>query len=181
MSPSTQRAFSSPALFSLANASISTERSSRDGIEAALRWQGDSGLRAELSYTWSDFTFDEFVDDSGNDFAGNTLPGLPRQFAHARLSFDIENGFYGSIEANYSGQLYANNANSVEVSSYIVSNLRIAYRGQSGRWRLEPFLGINNIFDESYNSNIRSNAFGGRYFEPAPVRNYYAGIVIRFE
>ena len=160
---------------------VNAGRSSRDGIEAALRWQGDSGLRAELSYTWSDFTFDEFVDDSGNDFAGNTLPGLPRQFAHARLSYDIENGFYGSFEVNYSGQLYANNANSVEVSSYIVSNLRIAYRGQSGRWRLEPFLGINNIFDESYNSNIRSNAFGGRYFEPAPVRNYYAGIVIRFE
>ena len=160
---------------------VNAGRSSRDGVEAALRWKGNSGLRAELSYTWSDFTFDEFVDDSGNDFAGNTLPGLPRQFAYARLSYDIENGFYGSIEANYSGQLYANNANSVEVSSYIVSNLRIAYRGQSGRWRLEPFLGINNIFDESYNSNIRSNAFGGRYFEPAPVRNYYAGIVIRFE
>jgi iron complex outermembrane receptor protein len=160
---------------------VNAGRSSRDGIEAALRWQGDSGLRAELSYTWSDFTFDEFIDDSGNDFGGNTLPGLPRQFAYARLSYDIENGFYGSIEANYSGRLYANNANSVEVASYIVSNLRIAYRGQSGRWRLEPFLGINNIFDESYNSNIRSNAFGGRYFEPAPVRNYYAGIVIRFE
>ena len=156
-------------------------QSSRDGLEAALRWQGESGLQAELSYTWSDFSFDEFVDDSGNDFAGNKIPGLPRQFAHARLSYDNDHGLYGSIEANYSGQLYANNANSVEVPSYVVTNLKIAYRGQRGRWQFEPFAGINNIFDESYNSNIRSNAFGGRYFEPAPIRNYYAGIVIRFE
>jgi iron complex outermembrane receptor protein len=50
-----------------------------------------------------------------------------------------------------------------------------------GRWQVEPYLGINNLFDESYNSNIRINAFGGRFFEPAPVRNYYAGIVMRFE
>ena len=160
---------------------VNAGRSSRDGLETALRWQGESGLRAELSYTWSDFAFDEFVDDNGNDFAGNKLPGLPREFAHARLSYDNDHGFYGSIEANYSGQLYANNANSVEVPSYVVANLKMAYRGQSGRWLIEPFAGINNIFDKSYNSNIRSNAFGGRYFEPAPIRNYYAGIVIRFE
>jgi iron complex outermembrane receptor protein len=37
-----------------------------------------------------------------------------------------------------------------------------------------------NLFNESYNSNIRINAFGGRYFEPAPERNIYAGLVIRF-
>jgi iron complex outermembrane receptor protein len=160
---------------------VNAGRSSRDGLEAALRWQGESGLRAELSYTLSDFAFDEFVDDNGNDFAGNKLPGLPRQFGYARLSYDNDHGFYGSIEANYSGQLYADNANSVEVPSYVVANLKIAYRGQSGRWLIEPFAGINNIFDKSYNSNIRSNAFGGRYFEPAPIRNYYAGIVIRFE
>ena len=160
---------------------VNAGRSSRDGLEVALSWQGESGLRTDLSYTWSDFAFDEFVDDNGNDFAGNKIPGLPRQFAYARLSYDNDHGFYGSIEANYSGQLYANNANSVEVPSYVVANMKIAYRGQNGRWLLEPFVGINNIFDESYNSNIRSNAFGGRYFEPAPIRNYYAGIVIRFE
>jgi hypothetical protein len=39
---------------------------------------------------------------------------------------------------------------------------------------LRPYVGINNLFNESYNSNIRINAFGGRYFEPAPERNIYA-------
>jgi iron complex outermembrane receptor protein len=69
----------------------------------------------------------------------------------------------------------------VEVSSYVVSGLRASYEIQNGKWLFRPYVGINNIFDEGYNSNIRINAFGGRYYEPAPERNYYAGIVVRFE
>ncbi|MGB5580800.1 MAG: hypothetical protein WBM68_09575, partial [Woeseia sp.] len=51
----------------------------------------------------------------------------------------------------------------------------------SGRWRVRPHIGINNLFDERYNSNIRINAFGSRYYEPAPDRNVYAGVVVGFE
>jgi iron complex outermembrane receptor protein len=40
------------------------------------------------------------------------------------------------------------------------------------------YAGINNLFDESYNNNIRINAFGGRYFEPATGRNVYVGIIV---
>ncbi len=156
-------------------------KSSRNGIETMARWKWESGFQAELSYTWSDFTFDEFADDNGNDFSGKHLPGLPRHFAYASLTYDNEKNLYGTFEINYSGDLYANNANDVNVPSYVVSNLRFGYRGVLGRWQVEPYLGINNLFDESYNSNIRINAFGGRFFEPAPIRNYYAGIVMRFE
>jgi iron complex outermembrane receptor protein len=45
---------------------------------------------------------------------------------------------------------------------------------------IRPYIGINNIFDELYNSNVRINAFGGRYYEPAPDRNIYAGFVVNF-
>ena len=156
-------------------------KSSRTGIEALGTWTGQSGLQFELSYTWSDFEFDEFIDANGNDYSGKQLPGLPRHFAFARLSYDHEKNIYGAFEINYSGDLFATNANNVSVPSYVVANFRAGYRIESGRWRLEPYVGVNNVFDESYNSNIRINAFGGRFFEPAPERNYYAGIVIRFE
>ena len=155
--------------------------SSRDGFEAMLRWQGNSGLAAEFSYTFSDFRFENFVDADGNDFSGSRLPGLPRHFAYASLSVESEKGLFGRFDINYSGDLYAENANNVNVSSYVVGNIRFGFRAQAGRWRLEPYLGIYTLFDESYNNNIRINAFGACYFEPAPDRNYYAGIVMRFE
>ncbi len=156
-------------------------RSTRTGVETALTWTSNTGFVVDASLTWSDFTFDEFVDDNGNDFSGSHLPGLPELFGYLGLKYQSENGFQATFETSYSGDLFANNANSIKVPSYVVSGLRASYQFESGNWLFQPYGGINNLFNESYNSNIRINAFGGRYFEPAPERNYYAGIVIRFQ
>jgi iron complex outermembrane receptor protein len=43
-----------------------------------------------------------------------------------------------------------------------------------------PYLGVNNLFDEEFNSNIRINAYGGRYYEPAPGRNGYLGVTLNY-
>jgi iron complex outermembrane receptor protein len=154
--------------------------SSRNGIEAAMSWANDSGFRLDASYTWSDFKFDDFIDDNSNDFSGNQLPGLPEHFGYLGLSFNSDYGFSSTFELIYSGELVANNANTANVSSYTVANLRLSYEMTPGQWVVRPYAGINNVFDESYNSNVRINAFGGRYFEPAPDRNFYAGVVVNF-
>jgi iron complex outermembrane receptor protein len=155
--------------------------SSRTGVEMAMTWTLGGGFSADVSYTWSDFKFDTFVDDDGNDFSGKRLPGLPRHFGYFGFRYESEKGLTATLESVYSGQLFADSANSVAVSGYAISNLRVSREFSRGDWTLRPYLGINNIFDESYNSNIRINAFGGRFFEPAPMRNLYAGIVIRFD
>ena len=35
--------------------------------------------------------------------------------------------------------------------------------------------GVENATDRRYSLGNDLNAFGGRYFQPAPGRNYYAG------
>jgi Outer membrane receptor for ferrienterochelin and colicins len=55
-------------------------RSTRRGLEAALRLNPLDGLTADLSYTYSDFYYEEYV-SLGQDFGGNQLPGVPRHFA----------------------------------------------------------------------------------------------------
>ena len=167
---------SSPGRSFYANAGKST----RNGLETAISWSNSSGFGVDASFTWSDFTFDEFLDDNGNDFSGSHLPGVPDYFAYLGLNYATNGGFKITFETSYSGSLYANNANTVKVPSYVVSGLYATYEIQHGAWLLRPYVGINNLFNENYNSNIRINAFGGRYFEPAPERNIYAGLVIRF-
>jgi iron complex outermembrane receptor protein len=66
----------------------------------------------------------------------------------------------------------------VEVGDYVVSNLRGGFRWQADRCSFEPFVGVNNLFDERYMSNIRLNAAFGRYYEPAPGRNAYGGVLV---
>jgi len=155
-------------------------RSDRTGVESALSWHHESGLTADLSYTYSDFTFEDFIDESGNDIAGASLPGLPRHFGYAGLSYRSDNGVFARLEAVYSGSLYADSANTTEVDSYVVTNFRASKEFPGGNWLIRPYLGVNNIFNERYFSNIRINAFGGRYFEPAPERNLYVGVVVRY-
>ena len=160
---------------------VNAGRSDRSGIETAVSWEHDSGFSVDASYTWSDFTYDVFIDENGNDFAGRQLPGLPEHFAYLGLSYRSAQGTTATFETNYSGDLFANNANSAQVDAYAVSNLRVYHEFTTGRWRVRPHIGINNLLNERYNSNIRINAFGGRYFEPAPERNIYAGVVVGFE
>jgi len=155
--------------------------SSRSGVEMAISWAMGGGFGADVSYTWSEFEFDSFVDDNGDDFSGNSLPGLPRHFGYIGLHYESGKGISATLESVYSGKLFANTANTVSVPGYAVSNFRVSHEFTRGNWTLRPYLGINNLFGERYNSNIRINAFGGRFYEPAPVRNLYAGIVVRFE
>ncbi len=159
---------------------VNAGRSDRRGLETALRYEHESGFGLDASWTWSDFTYDEFTDDAGNDFAGKRLPGLPEHFGYLGLRWRFERGITALLEASYSGDLYADDANTAEVGAWTVANLRVYGEATRGRWQLRPYVGLNNLFDERYFGNIRINAFGGRYYEPAPGRNVYAGISASF-
>ena len=155
-------------------------RSTRKGLEFSYVGTSLSGLQWTLAYTHSDFVFDEFTDDNGNDFAANKIPGIPDNFFFAELSYERPSGFFSTIDLQHADSLFANNANTETVDGYTVINLRAGFDKVMGSCTLTPFVGINNLFDERYTANVRINAFGGRYFEPAPERNFYAGISVRY-
>ncbi|MEE8495984.1 MAG: TonB-dependent receptor, partial [Xanthomonadales bacterium] len=132
------------------------------------------------TYTWSDFTFDEFQGVDGEVFSGNTIPGIPEHLFNVALAWSHSSGFYAGWDLLYAGRFYADNANQVETGDYLVSNLRAGYRRAGKHWEISPFVGVNNLFDEEYIGNVRLNASFGRYYEPAPERNVYAGVSIRY-
>ncbi|MEW8505896.1 MAG: TonB-dependent receptor [Candidatus Thiodiazotropha sp.] len=155
--------------------------SRRNGLEAQLVFEPLEHLIATLAYTYSDFEFDEFINDNGDDFSGKTIPGVPENLLSADFTYAHPNGVYGQFTALYVDEIYADNANSVTNDAYTVADLRLGYTGFIGPWELAPFIGVNNMFDKQYNGNVRINAFGGRYFEPAPDRDFYAGLTLRYD
>jgi len=157
-------------------------KSTRNGIELSFISEPIDGLRFSLAYTYSDFKFDRFVDDSGNDFAGNTIPGIPENLLHGEIAYKHSSGFYGVVDALDVGSVYANNANSAVSESYNVVNFRTGLADyRIGNWLLSPFIGVNNLTNEQYAANVRINAFGGRFFEPAPERHFFGGLAIRYD
>ena len=152
--------------------------SKRAGIEIGLTSFIGKGLTGSTVYTFSDFTYLDFKTvDAVHD--GKMLPGIPKQFGYGELSYVHSSGFYFKLQARFSGELYADDANKVKEQPYSVMNIRVGYQKRFSEWLFEPFAGINNLFDKKYNSNVRLNAWGGRYFEPASGFHIYGGVRVR--
>ena len=62
------------------------------------------------------------------------------------------------------GELFADNLNETQVSSYNLLNITYSKQILNNS---EIYLGVNNLLDVNYFDNIRINAFGKRYYEPA--------------
>ena len=155
--------------------------STHEGLEAALTMELLPYLTVNLAYTLSDFTFDRFRDREGNRFDGNKIPGVPDNQIHVGLSYRHPDGFYAGWDLLYAESFFADNANTVKSDSYTLSGLRAGYAHEWNGLEISPFVGINNLLDEEYFDNVRLNAGFGRYFEPAPERNYYGGIGVRYD
>lgn len=149
------------------------------GLEAALA-APFGAHRATLSYTFNDFTF---IDDGNPDagWEGNRLPGVPRHHLFGGLALRPAPGLRLDLEVEHTGAYFASDTNdpASRNDAATVTDLRATYDLRLKGARLEPFIAVNNITNERYNSSVVVNAVGGRYFEPAPGRNVYVGVSVR--
>lgn len=153
--------------------------SSHDGIETSVSRALSDSLEVSLSYTWSDFVFDRFEGLDGQSFDDNRIPGIPRHLVQASLRWRPGTDWFAGLDVLHASGIYADNANRVETDAYTVADIRVEYRWRGSRFQFAPFAAVNNLFDERYADNVRLNAMFGRYFEPAPGRNIFAGIELR--
>jgi len=149
----------------------------RKGIEVFINQKIGNSLQLSGSYTYSDFEYDDYVLPSG-DFRGNELPGIPKHLATASLQYQ-KNNVILQLNGQFTGDFFADDANETRIEDYTVVNLKAGYNFKRTSYSLAPFFGINNLFDTTYNDNVRLNAFGSRYYEPAPGFNVYVGLNLR--
>lgn len=168
---------------------INAGRTKHDGLELALnyKWLENKNLSISsfINYTLNNFIFKEFIDDT-NDFSGNDLSGVPSDIFNAGIDFDSAIGLYGNINFQYVGSMPITDANSLYSDGYKLTNLKIGFRiNLNKKLKLNTFLGVNNIFDEIYASQILINTsgFGGsdpRYYYPGNPINYFSGINLNY-
>lgn len=137
-------------------------------------------LKVWGSYTYSHFRFDEYQQGE-TDLSGNELTGVAPHAATAGLDLSTRFGAYLNLTANYVDDIPLNDANTVYADSHVVAGARLGLKRQLGNsLGLEVFGGVDNLTDEKYSLGNDLNAFGGRYFQPAPARNYYGGIRLKY-
>ncbi len=166
---------SNPGRFFYRNAGVST----RKGIESSLNWQATNYFSGRISYTYSDFKYNDYL-VAGNQYGGNRLPGIPKHLATGGLTYTYSEKGLVILEGRYLDRIFADDANTAFSDSFFELNLRIQHTlpMRNHKWTL--FGGINNLFDSEHIDNVRLNAFGGNYFEAAPGRNFYVGLGLRW-
>ena len=151
--------------------------SSRDGVELLIEWIPDPAFSTRFAYTWQNFKFVRFA-PGGDDFSGNLEPGSPPHRVFAGFDHVAPFGLRSGMTVRWVDDYTLDNANTVFNWAYTVVDLRFGF---DAAWRgvdVRPFVGIDNLFNALYNSSTITNAFGRRYYEPSPDREYYVGLTI---
>ena len=95
------------------------------------------------------------------------------------LSFEqaLGGGWQLDLHGRYVSRMPVDDASSTRTDAYWIADFLLAHEGLgTGARRIRPFVGLRNLFDESYTASVAVNAFGGRFFEPGPPRAVYAGV-----
>jgi len=150
----------------------------RMGLElfTQLNWKN---IEVQSTFTSAKYLFE---DDkiTTQDFKSNNLPGIPKSQFFINLIHTSKKNWITKLTFENTGKFYANNSNSVLIDSYQKTRFQTG-KSVDVKWsEVNFFLGINNLLNQEYFDNIRLNAFGSRFYEPAPPRNVFTGFSLNF-
>lgn len=137
-------------------------------------------LRYQSATTYSHFRFGEYhLGD--NDYSGNKVTAVPEWTWGNTLLFSFGKRFGLTLSHYFSSAMPLNDANSVFSDSYHLVQMKATKLwALTSSLQMELFVGADNLLQEEYSLGNDINAFGNRYYNPAPRRNYYGGATLTF-
>ncbi len=114
-----------------------------------------------------------------NDFSNNKVTAVPDWVWTNALSITLQKQFGLNISHNFTSTMPLNDANTMLSEKFHLVQAKGFWKWQrKNNPHLQFFAGVDNLLNESYSLGNDINAFGNRFFNPAPTRNYYGGIKI---
>lgn len=136
-------------------------------------------LQVQGAYTFNHFRFNDYIKEEV-DFSGNELTGTAPNVFIASIDLQTRPGIFAYISYNFTDEIPLNDENTIYADAYQLVDVRGGWQHRLQQGTLEIFAGINNLLDETYSLGNDLNAYGNRYFQPAPARNFYGGIKYKF-
>ena len=139
------------------------------------------GLQFNESLTLDHFTFSNDYHDASGNYAGNQIAGVPDQVIVTSFLIKLPQYLYFFIEHNYTASIPLNDASTAYAPHYNLLQIKVGWQHKFNRKsRLELYAGADNLLNEKYSLGDDFNAVGGRYYNAAPLRNYYIGVNVVF-
>lgn len=177
-------------------------RLNNDGTEYYLNAGGTNqlGLEARTSYQFikpnstdffrsldlsnslalSKFRFRDYFNATSN-YSGNKLTGVPNMVAVSQLNVTFPAQIYFFAQHNYTSKLPLNDDNTAFANAYHLVQLKAGWnKNLSQKTRLNIYTGIDNLLNQHYSLGNDLNAVGNRFYNAAPLLNWFAGINVQF-
>lgn len=141
------------------------------GLETGADYDLSNNVNVRLMLNVLRAEFDD------GELEGNSIPGVAPFRYGGTLNYTPRNQNF-SFDHQWIGRYQTNSANTETNSPYSILNFR---------WSMEinqlfdstvirPFISVQNILNERYNTSVAINNAGGAYFEPGADRNFQIGI-----
>lgn len=131
-------------------------------------------LRADLTY--NHFRYGSFIKGADN-FSGNTVPSVPASTLSVLADVQLKNGIYTNVTYYYASKIFLNDANTATAEPYHLVGCRAGWKKTfPGKYKLDFYAGIDNLLNEKYSLGNDINAAVNRFYNAAPLRNYYIGV-----
>lgn len=130
--------------------------------------------------TLSKFRFRDYFNAAAN-YSGNKLTGVPAFVSVSQLNADLPARFYLFIQHNYTSKIPLNDGNTAFANSYNLIQVKTGWNKKlSKKTNLQLFAGVDNLLNQQYSLGNDLNAVGLRYYNAAPLRNWFTGVNVQF-
>ena len=150
----------------------------KKGLELELKTTIFRNLNIGYTLTSGSYKFDSFK-FLENDYSKKYIPGIPKSNQNLKFSYRNNNNLNIIFNLKSVGKMYADNANNTEIAGYNSIGFKMSKDLKVFQQNVTPFISIENLLNEDYFDNIRINAFGSRFYEPASGINFVCGLKLQ--
>lgn len=157
-------------------------RTRRQGFELGWQHETPGHWRTQVALTWLDARLrDSFCSPSpcnNNNVvaAGSRIPGIAKQSLFTSFGWVPPQGWRAGVEVRALSRVQANDSNTASAPGYAITSIYTGYVRQWGQWEFNAFARVDNVADRRYVGSVIVNEGNGRFFEPAPGRQWMVGL-----
>ncbi|UIR56928.1 TonB-dependent receptor [Sphingobacterium sp. SRCM116780] len=137
-------------------------------------------LYINSSITYNDYRFSAYQVGDKN-YSHNKLTAVPDWIIVHRINLELPHQLGLYIQHNFTSKIPLNDANTDFSAAYQLLQAKLNWGFQfSTQLHAHIYMGIDNITNEKYSLGNDINAFGSRYYNASPTRNFFAGLKLTY-
>lgn len=162
------------------------EQCNQTGAELSFHFNLTKAWFLQGSAAWMHYRFAE-ASAMGDFERGDAVPGVPTATAFLATEYALPFHLLLRVSGHFTGPIWLDSHNSDRQDAYAVVNAFVEQtltRKRGGlyedRASLRLTVGVNNLLNAAYSNYLNLNDRRRNYWNPAPMRNIFAGIQCTF-